>query len=133
MSGVRRRWPLVFVVAVLLGFALVGMFWREAAVSVLAAGAERSFSASYARDTRTRMIKADVDWAIDFGGRRGLRRLDRLAMESSLAPEGREKAREIGDLIRRGDHIPYADDLARHSPWVRRLLLRKIAEDDRRD
>jgi hypothetical protein len=127
----RRRWILGGVVAAAVLLVLVGFFWVDLAMAMAASGAESEFVKSFSAGSELRIVKHPADWAIEFGGRRGLPALERLAGDSRLEERGRQTAREVETLIRAGGHLKYAEEAMVHSGFVRRAMLSRILERDR--
>ncbi|KAF0244011.1 MAG: hypothetical protein FD180_2900 [Planctomycetota bacterium] len=125
----RRAFSIV-AIAVLL--ALLVFNWADLALGVLSRMTEYGFRRNYSPQAESRILKVPLDWAVEFGGRRALPRLDRLAADSSLSPEGRETAAEVAALIREDAHIRYLEEWGGHFNFFARALHRRIVERDRK-
>lgn len=127
----RRRiliGALILLLALLVVAALNGV---DVVLAVRTRVAEAEFRRNYSAQSQARVLKAPLDWALEFGGRDALPRLDRLAADPALSPDGREAAAKIAGLIREGAHIGYVERAGPEFNGFARMIHRRIVEKDR--
>ena len=83
------------------------LFWKPVLIHVGVWATEWDFRACHGAEKRYTVIKANEDWAVQFGGTAGLGALERLQQNPNVSAPGRHIAVRIAGMIRKGGHLEY--------------------------
>jgi hypothetical protein len=136
---------------ILAGAAL--LTWRRVAVELMASATAREFRRNFTNTPAGSepaggsveggsTLLTQAEWAWRFGGSAGLGRLQTLADDSSLTPQGRLLAAQVRDMIATGGHLSFLRGIldAKHGlrhdleppPWPTIALIEYIHQRDSR-